>query len=158
MRKRKWLVPVIVASVLLIGGLVGGAIVAAQDSPSNIEDQSEAANRNQALLDRVCAIYEENTGVSIDQEQLKDALKQARSELRDEALEKWLQNLVNDGKITEQEAGQLLDWWQSRPDVELPLPGFGGPGLGSGIMQGRGFQHWGGPCPVPDAPAETSSL
>ena len=102
MRKRKWLVPVVVASVLLIGGLVGGAIAAAQDSPSNIEDQSEAANRNQALLNRVCAIYEENTGVSIDQEQLKDALKQARIELRDEALEKWLGNLVDDGKITEQ--------------------------------------------------------
>jgi len=154
MRKRKWLVPVMVASVLLIGGLVGGAIVAAQDSPSNIEDQSEAANRNQALLDRVCAIYEENTGVSIDQEQLKDALKQARIELRDEALEKWLGNLVDDGKITEQEAGQLLDWWQSRPDVELPLPGFGGPRPAGGIMQGGGFQFRGYLRPVPDAPAE----
>ncbi len=157
MRKRKWLVPVVVASVLLIGGLVGGAIVAAQDSPSNIEDQSEAANRNQALLERVCAIYEENTGVSIDQEQLKDALKQARSELRDEALEKWLQNLVNDNKITEQEASQLLDWWQSRPDVELPLLGFGGLRPGGGIMQGGGFQFQGYLCPVPDAPAEASS-
>ncbi len=157
MRKRKWLVPVVVASVLLIGGLVGGAIVAAQDSPSNIEDQSEAANRNQALLERVCAIYEENTGVSIDQEQLKDALKQARSELRDEALEKWLQNLVNDGKITEQEASQLLDWWQSRPDVELPLLGFGGLRPGGSIMQGGGFQFQGYLCPVPDAPTEASS-
>ena len=155
--KRKWFVPVVVASVLLIGGVVGGAIVAAQDSPSSIEDQSEAVNRNQVLLQRVCAIYEENTGVAIDSEQLKDALKQARSELRDEALEKWLQNLVDDGKITEQEAGELLDWWQSRPDVELPLPGFGGPRPASAIMQGGGFQFRGYLCPVPDAPPEASS-
>jgi len=155
--KRKWFVPVVVASVLLIGGVVGGAIVTAQDSPSDIEDQGEAVNRNEVLLDRVCAIYEENTGVAIDSEQLRDALKQARSELRDEALEKWLQNLVDDGKITEQEAGQLLDWWQSRPDVELPLPGFGGPRPAGAIMQGGGFQLWGHLCPVPDAPAEASS-
>jgi uncharacterized membrane protein len=157
MRKRKWFIPVVVVSVLLIGGIVGGVVVAADDSSVNIEDQSQVTNRNQVLLERVCAIYEENTGVAIDSEQLKDALKQARSELRDEALEKWLQNLVSDGKITEQEAGQLLDWWQSRPDVELPLPGFGGPGPGSDIMQGKGFQRWGGPCFVPDASPESSA-
>jgi hypothetical protein len=157
MQKRKWFIPVVAVSVLLIGGIVGGAIVAAQDSPTNIEDQSEAVNRNQVLLERVCAIYEENTGVVIDPEQLKDALKQAREERRYEALENRLQDLVNEGKITEEEAGQLLEWWQSRPEVELPLPGFGGPGPGGGIMQGRGFQRWGGLCPVPDASDETSA-
>ena len=87
MRKRKWFIPVIVASVLLIGGIVGGVVVAADDSSSNIEDQSQATDRNQALLDRACAIYEEETGITIDAEQLKDALKQARSEIQDEALE-----------------------------------------------------------------------
>jgi hypothetical protein len=151
MRKRKWFIPVLVVSLLLIGSIAGGAIVAAQDSSGNAEDQS------QTLLERVCAIYEEQTGVTIDSEQMKDALKQAREEMRDEAFENRLQNLVDEGKITEEEAGQLLEWWQSRPDVELPLPGFGGPGPGGGIMQGRGFQHWGGPCPVPDASAEANA-
>ena len=157
MRKRKWFVPVVVVSVLLIGSIVGGAIVAAQDSSGSIEDQSQATDRHQVLLERVCAIYEEKTGVAIYSEQLKDALKQAREEMRDEALENRLENLVDEGKITDEEASQLLEWWQSRPDVELPLPGFGGPAPGGGIMQGRGFQHWGGPCPVPDVPAEASS-
>ena len=158
MRKRKWFIPVVVVSVLLIGSIVGGAIVAAQeDSAGNTEVESEMIEQHQALLERVCAIYEENTGVAIDSEQLKDALRQAREEMLDEALENRLQNLVNEGKITEEEAGQLLDWWQSRPDVELPLPGFGGPGPGGGIMQGRGFQHWGGQCPIPDASAEASA-
>lgn len=156
MKKRKWLVPVVVVSVLLIGGIVGGVVAAAEDSSNNTETQSPG--RFQELLDRACAIYEEKTGVAIDSEQMKDALKQAREEIQDEALENWLQHLVDEGKITEKEAGQFPEWWQSRPDVELPLPRFGGPCSGGAIMQGRGFQRWGGPCPVPNAPAEASSL
>jgi hypothetical protein len=154
MRKRKWFIPVVVASVLLIGGITGGLVAAASDSSSNTEDQSQATDQYQALLDRVCAIYEENTGVAIDSEQLKDALDQARIEIREEALESWLQNLVEEDKITQEEADQYLEWWQSRPDIELPLPGLGGPGPGGGMMGGRGFGHWGGPPCVPDASGE----
>jgi hypothetical protein len=145
MRKRKWFIPVVVVSVLLIGGIVGGVVVAGSDSSNNTEDQSQTTDRYQALLDRACAIYEENTGVAIDLEQLKDALKQAQSEMRDEALESWLQDLVNEDKITQGEADQYLEWWQSRLDIELPLPGLGGHGCGGGMMWDRGFQPWGGP-------------
>ena len=116
MKKRKWFIPVVVVSVLLIGGIVGGVVVAADDSSNNTESQT--SGRFQELLDRACAIYEEKTGVAIDSEQMKDALKQAREEMRDEALENRLQNLVDDGKITEEEAAQLLEWWRSRPEVE----------------------------------------
>ena len=143
MWKRKWFIPVVVVSVLLIGGIVGGVVVAGSDNTTNTEDQSQATNRCQALLDRVCAIYEEKTGVAIDSEQLKDALKQARSEMRDEALENWLQNLVNKGEITQEEADQYLQWWQSRPEIKLPLPGLG--------KLARVFQIGIGPCCAPDA-------
>jgi hypothetical protein len=148
MWKRKWFLPVMLVSVLLIGGIVGGVVVAGSDSSSNTAagNQSQTTDRCQALLDRACAIYEENTGVAIDSEQLKDALDQAQSEIQDEALESWLQDLVDNGKITQEEADQYLEWWQSRPDVELPLPGLGGQGRGGGMMWGRGFQAWGGPC------------
>jgi uncharacterized membrane protein len=132
MRKRKWFVPVVVVSVLLIGGITGGVVAAASDSSINAEEQIEAANRYQLLLDRACAIYEEETGVAIDQEQLKDALKQARQEMRQEALENWLQKLVDNGEITQEEADQLLEWWQSRPDVQLPLPRLARRALGGG--------------------------
>jgi hypothetical protein len=146
MWKRKWFIPVVVVSVLLIGGIVGGIVVAGSDSSGNTENQSQTTDRYQALLDRACAIYEEKTGVAIDSEQLKDALDQARSEIRDEALESWLQDLVDKDKITQEEADKYLEWWQSRPDIELPLPGLGGHGHGGGMMWGRGFQPWGGPC------------
>lgn len=122
MRRRKWFVPVVVVSILLIGGITGGVVAGASDSSINAEEHIEAANRYQLLLDRACAIYEEETGTAIDQEQLKDALKQARQEMRQEALENWLQKLVDNGEITQEEADQLLEWWQSRPDVQLPLP------------------------------------
>jgi hypothetical protein len=157
MWKRKWFIPVVVVSVLLIGGIVGGVIVAGSDSSSNIEDQSQITDRYQALLDRVCAIYEENTGVAIDPEQLKGALEQARSEIREEALESLLQNLVNEDKITQGEADQYLEWWQSRPDIELPLPGLGGPGPGGGMMWGRGFRPWSIPPCAPGASAEAGN-
>jgi hypothetical protein len=157
MRKRKWFIPVVVASVLLIAGTVGGALVAASDSSSTTDDQNQVTDRYQALLDRASAIYEENTGVAIDSEQLKDALDQAQSELQEEALETRLQNLVDEGQMTQEEADQYLEWWQSRPDIAAPLPGLGGHGSGGGMMWGGGFGPCGGPGPGPDTSGEAAS-
>jgi hypothetical protein len=139
MRKRKWFIPVVL-SIVLIGGIAGGVMVAADDSSSNVDQQSQPSDRYRALLDRACTIYEEKMGVAIDSEQLKDALDQAQGELRDEALVNRLQNLVEDGKMTQEEANQYLEWWQSRPDIEVPLPGLGGPGPGGGMMWGNDFR------------------
>ena len=148
MKKRKWFIPVVVVTVLLIGGITGGVVAAVNNSSSNTTtgNQTQAADRYQALLDRACAIYEQTTGVVIDPEQLKEALEQARGEMQGEALQSWLQNLVDKGKITQQEADQYLQWWQSRPDIELPLPGLGGQGHEGDMMGGRWFQSRGGPC------------
>jgi hypothetical protein len=156
MRKHKWFIPVVL-SIVLMGGIVGGVLVAADDSASNVDQQSQPSGRYQALLDRACAIYQENTGVAIDSEELKDALDQAQDELQQEALESRLQNLVNEDKMTQEEADQYLEWWQSRPDIKLPLPGLGGPGPRAGMMWGRGFGAWGGPCRGPDAFGEAAS-
>jgi hypothetical protein len=153
MRKRKWLIPVVL-SVVLIGGITGGMIAAADNGSSSTVAQNQTADQYQAFLDRACAIYQENTGVAIDSGQLKDALDQAQSELQEEALESRLQNLVDEGKITQEQADQYLTWWQSRPDIQAPLPGLSGPGPGGGMMRGKGFGLWGGPRPGPDAAGE----
>jgi polyhydroxyalkanoate synthesis regulator phasin len=139
------------------GYMAGRPIGAADDSSRNVDQQNQPSNRYQALLDRACAIYQESTGVAIDSEQLRDALDQAQGELRDEALETRLQNLVDEGKITQEEADQYLEWWQSRPDIEVPLPGLGGPGPDGSMMQGRGFGPRGGPCPGLNASAEAGA-
>ena len=139
MWKRKWFIPVVL-SLVLIGGVTGGVVAAANNSSGSTEYQTQATERCQALLDRVCAIYEEQTGVAIDPEQLRNAWRQARGEMVDAAVENWLQNLVDNGKITEEEAQQYLDWWQARPDVELPLPKLSRLGQLGGMMLGCGFQ------------------
>ena len=155
MRRRKWFISVIL-SIVLIGGIAGGVMVAADDGSGNVDQQNQLADRHQELLDRVCAIYQENMGVAIDPEQLKDAMHQAGGELREEALESKLQNLVEDGKLTQEEADNYLEWWQSRPDIDVPLPGLGGPALRVGMMLAKGFGPWGGPCPGPDASGEAA--
>jgi hypothetical protein len=93
--------------------------------------------RQEALLDRVCQIYQENTGVAIDPQQLENAFAQAQREMQDEALQSWLQKLVDEGKITQDQADQYLQWWQARPDIELPE--LGGHGHGGGMMWGGGW-------------------
>lgn len=139
MLRRKWFIPVVL-SLLLIGSVVGGLVALADDSSTNPEDQAQTVGRYQILLDRACAIYEEETGVAIDSEQLRDALNQARAELHEEALKNRLQNLVDEGHITQEEADQFLEWWQSRPDIKPLLPGLGGHVHRGGMMWDRGLQ------------------
>ena len=123
MRKRKWFIPMVL-SIVLIGGIAGGVMVAADDSSGSVDQEGQLADRHQ--------------------------------ELREEALESKLQNLVEDGKLTQEEADQYLEWWQSRPDIQVPLPGLGGPGPRGGMTWGRSFVPWGGPCPGPDASGEAA--
>ena len=133
-RSKKFIITVTVAAVL-VGSLVGVVFA----NPEN-GDASQPEARCGALLDRVCEIYEENTGVTIDAQQLKDAFAQAQSEMRDEALGRHLQKLVNDGKITQEEANQYLEWWESKPDVPFNF-GF------RGFRSGPRLRGWGGPMP-----------
>ena len=156
MRKHKWFIPVVL-SVVLIGGITGGVMVAADDSSGAVDQQSQPADRQQHLLDRACAIYQENTGTAIESEQFRAALNQAQGELQEEALESRLQDLVENGKLTQEEADNYLEWWQSRPDIQVPLPGFGKPEPRGGMMCGRGSGPWGGPCPGPDASSEAAT-
>jgi len=92
----------------------------------------------------VCEIYEENTGVTIDPQQLRDAFAQARSETELEVLGSRLQYLVDQGKITQDEADQYLEWWESRPDVPFRL---GSCIPGRHFFGGRPMPQWGLPMP-----------
>lgn len=136
-RSKKFVLVTLLATVALVGSISG--VVAAQngdDSQPNAANQTANQTVNQTLLDRVCEIYQENTGVAIDPQALEDAFAQAQSEKLQEALDSRLQYLVDQGKITQGEADQYKEWWQSRPDVPLGL-GFGGHG---------GLRDWGGLC------------
>jgi hypothetical protein len=130
-RRKKFIVAVVLATVVVAGG-VGGAVLAQNGNEGGSQPQAQHA----ALLDRVCAIYEENTGVAITPQALQDAFAQAQSERQAEALKNRLEYLVEQDQITDEQADQYLEWWQSRPDVPVKF-GFKGHGRLGG---------WGHPC------------
>ena len=138
----------ILAIALLVAVLAVSTVgVAFAQTPSGDEGQTKPAYG--AELDRVCEIYQANTGVAIDSQKLKDAFAQAGKEMRDKALDSWLQKLVDQGKITSEQVEQYKTWWQARPDAPLP-GGFWGHGF-------RGGMKWRGGCPSAPTPQATGS-
>jgi hypothetical protein len=153
-RSKKFVVVVLVAAVLIVGSSIGGVVFAQTASG----DESQPKARCGDMLGRVCEIYEQETGVTIDQEALKDAFSQAQSEMRPEAMknrfemrpqalqnrpemgpeamQNHLQNLVDKGKITQEQADALQEWWGARPDVTV---GFGFPGGHGGFHPAPGM-------------------
>jgi len=102
-RRKKFIVVALLAAVVLVGSTAG--VVLAQTE--NGDD-----SQPKTLLARVA----EKLG--INQQELEDAFAEAQSEMRDEALDSRLQNLVKEGKITQEEADQYKAWQQARPDME----------------------------------------
>jgi len=131
-RSKKIIAAAVLATVVLVGS-VGGVALAA-------DDESEGGAPFGALWEKVCAIYEDDTGDDIDPEALQAAVAQAQRELREEAMQNRLQNLVEQGEITQAQADEYLEWWQARPDVGV---GFGFPGHGRFCGMG-GPPGWGG--------------
>jgi hypothetical protein len=141
-RSKKFIIVTVLAAVVLVGSI--GGVVLAQTGNGD-EDGSQLEARHAALLDRVCEIYEQNTDVAINADELQNAFAQAQSEMMEEALENRLQNLVEQGKITQEEADQYKAWQQARPDMPLPGPfeHFGGHGFPGGMKWGGGRYFWG---------------
>ncbi len=121
MWRSKKLAIVAALALVVLAGSIGGVVVAQN------RDDSQPEAQHEALLARVCEIYQEKSGVAIDQELLKDSFAEAQAEMRDEAVQNRLANLVEKGRITQDEADQCLEWWQARPDV---AGGFGFRGMG----------------------------
>jgi hypothetical protein len=139
---KKFIIVMAIAATLAIAS-VGGVVLAQGNEEEN--DQPEA--QHAALLERVCEIYEDNTGTAIDADDLQTAFTQAQNEIREEALQNRLQGLVDDGKITQEQADELLEWWEARPE-DLPFgfaPMFSG--MGGHVMMHRGFGGPGGSGP-----------
>jgi hypothetical protein len=139
-RSKKFIIIAVLTTVILAGS-IGGVVLAADSG-----DDSQPEARYESLLDRVCEIYQEKTGVTIDQEVLKDAFAQAQGEMRVAVMENRLQYLVEEGKITQEQADELQEWLEARPDIPAGF-GFKGHGGFHGMGGHRGF---GGTC----APAE----
>ncbi len=143
----------VLAVVIVIVATAGVALAADPPKPGT--------GPGQEIMARVAQI------LGIDQQKLADAFKQATTEFRTAhprpTLDQRLDQLVKDGKITQQQADQLKaweakkpavdpkanqafqDWLKSRPSIQLPGPG-GTPGPG---FFPRFRFPFGGPKPPP---------
>jgi len=128
-RKKKFVVALVLAAVAVAS--IGGVVLA----QSGDGDENLPQARHAALLERVCTIYEAKTGSTIDQQALQDAFVQAREDIGTEIMQDRLQSLVDEGKISQEEADERMEWLESRPDG---MHGFG--------FKGHGRGGWGGPC------------
>jgi len=77
---------------------------------------SERQENRATLTARVAQI------LNIDQQELEDAFKQAISETRENALDARLQELVNNGALTQQQSDAYKAWIEARPDVPRIWP------------------------------------
>ncbi|MFC2012917.1 hypothetical protein ACFLUE_01365 [Chloroflexota bacterium] len=144
-RSKKLMLAAGLTVVLLLGSIGGIALANGGDD----EDDCQMETARGELTDRICEIYEENTGVALNSEALADAFAQAASEARSEQLQcladqrtAHLQSLVDQGKITREQADECLERMESMPDN---LPGFGFPGH-HGFFGMGGMRSFGGPC------------
>ena len=139
-KKVKILVSVLVAVVLLTVG--GVATVMAQEPTPSAEDgakrcltrvaeilgvspeditnafkqvRQEMKENAVEIRERVLARATEILGVS--QEDLSNAFKQAQQEMKEGAVTRALDKAVEKELITQEEADQIKEWWEQKPEV-----------------------------------------
>ena len=126
MNKRRWLYALILTGLLVIG-ITGGAVLAHGGGENGDSPVKSFASRVAGIL-------------GLNESQVQDAFDQARTEMQDEALQAKLDKMVESGRLTQEEADEYKEWYDSRPDTLTP--GFGGRkfhfGRGFG---GRRFHH-----------------
>ena len=133
MRKKHWFIGIVVLMAAVIG--LGSATVFAQES------DGEASGLG--LIARVANI------LGLEEQQVQDAFDQAQQELRDERFEEMvgqrLDALVESGRITQEQADELREWYAERPD-SFWLAGSSARGGKDGRdhgskFRGRSFDH-----------------
>lgn len=143
MRRSRKIILMALLTLVVVGGSIGGVALADTED----EDSSQPQTRYGATLDRACEIYEENTGVAINVDELTNALTQAGEERMLEARNQFRQRLIDEGEVTQEQLDEHDAWLEAKPDVRI---GHGDGGFrGMGGMRGGWFHMRGGPC-APD--------
>ena len=130
--KKRWILAVVGLSLLAFG-VAGGTLLAHELGTDGDSESKSFASRVATIL-------------GLGDEEVKDAFNQARREIDDEAIQRKLGHLVEQGVIDQAQADQDLDWYRNRPEGIPDLflrPGIKrGPLLRSGLkshLQGRLF-------------------
>ena len=146
-RHKKLIVAAVLAGVLLFASL--GGVVLATDS-----EEGGLKAKYGDFIDKVIANYESETGDTLNREALEAAITDAKTQMKEEAMENRPQGLTDEQKealkewceskprLTDEQKEELKEWWGERPE-DLPMK-FGGRKHG-GFLRGM--------C-KPPAPAE----
>lgn len=118
LKKKRNLLLVLFSAAVLALGITGGAILAQE---SDTEDGG--AHKNKAS--RVAEI------LGLGEQEVQDAFQEAGREMQDERFQRRMDRLVEKDQITEDEAVEAVEWYQSRPDNI-------GPGHRGSRMKGSG--------------------
>lgn len=102
------LVSVLVVVLLTVGGV---SLVKGADETTTPPPLTDNETALKGLLPWVAEI------LGIPEPTVADAFKQAEKQIKDEAFLKALDKAVASGRLTQEEANQLKEWWQQRPDV-----------------------------------------
>ena len=102
MLNKRWIIVLAITGVL--AALITGGAVLAQESGST-EDPPR-----QSLASRLATILGLEEGV------VQEAFAQARRDIRDERFQKRLDRLVAQGRLEQEQADELRNWYESRPD------------------------------------------
>jgi len=132
MRKR-WLIVTLLLGVLALG-ITGGPVRADGGDTAGVPPSKSFVAR---VADKL----------GLDEAKVQAAFKQVAREMQDEALQKKLDAMVTQGRLTQEQADQVKQWYQARPEAVTPRFPFKGPGFHGGVMgpgHGRdrmGFTH-----------------
>lgn len=107
-KKVKVLISAVALALLLTVGVT--ATVMAEEEEETTPPPEENA---QGLLERVADILE------IDEDDLIAAFKQAQQEMKEEVFINRLNQAVEEGRITQEQADEIREWWELRPDDEI---------------------------------------
>ena len=141
---------------MLAIGVLGGTALAQRGDTNGDSPLKSFASRVASIL-------------GLDEAVVQDALGQATREMQDEAMQTKLERQVECGRLTQEQADEYYQWYQSKP--ESMTPGFGQGFQGHGFGKGPAGGHmWGGmgrhgsgfwkgaaPAPTPENPTGTSS-
>jgi len=125
MLKKRWIVMSVLVAVFAVGG--AGSVVLGQE-------ETEAGSPVKNLISRVATI------LGLEEQAVQDAVDQAMGEIHDKALQAQMEQLVEEGRLTQEQADEYLEWQRARPDTLNP--GFGMPGPFGG-RHGHGTRGFG---------------
>ena len=178
MGKRGWILAVILAGLMVVG--IGGGVILAHGGGKG-GGTGKAVAEGRSLVERVAEILElEESDVTdafteakenwdgegniiaeaaeilgVEESALENALAQARREIANEAVRAKMEAMVEKELITQEEADEYVEWYESRPEF-LDRGGWmkgarigrgdSGSGRWGGNHRGKrgGWKNWGG--------------